>query len=418
VIDLTVNKVKNNGINILILNAHWYNRGDEAAIRAMIDSLKSNLPIGNMQIMIVHKKPETFPYQDINIIENFPIVNGVFSLLKFGLDALLIAASFGNISLTRSGKEFISLVNDADVVIHAPGGPSIGDLYNENFYLYRLLIPVLKQRLIFFYAPSMGPFSGYIKNIARRFILSKAKKIVVREEISNLYLKDQLSLNAYVSLDSAFQNEIEPNYLEIYDNISYILDLIKSNKVVGITPTDLRWHPSYVANIELRSRIMRSISDITRHLINKDYYVFLIPQLFGLEYNRQEMKLLEDIYQINKDRIIIIPGNIDAYGQQILISKLFCIIGMRYHSNIFATKGTIPSIMIYYEHKMEGFGKKLGRTDLMINVTDISSKNLIEKFEYLEKNHTKIKNELEGRLPLLKADSRKTTEILLQTLGR
>ena len=415
---MIANSIENKSINVLILNAHWYNRGDEAAIRAMIDSIRVKLSIREMQIMIVHRKPEDFPCKDVKLIELFPSINGVFSLLIFGLDAILILASLGNLSLTRSGKEFISHVNDADVVIHAPGGPSIGDLYNDTAYLYRLLIPVLKGKLIFFYAPSMGPFNNRIKNIGRKFILSKAKKIVVREEISSQYLKNQLDLNAYVSLDSAIQNDIDPNYLNVYKNISNILEIVKTNKVVGITPTDLRWHPSYGTNIELRTRIISSISEIIEYLINKDYYVFLIPQLFGLEYSSAETELLEYLRKINKDRILVIPRNIDSYGQQILISKMFGIIGMRYHSNIFAAKGTIPSIIIYYEHKMEGFGRKLDRLDLMLNVKDISTENLIEKFEYLEKNYAKIKNELESRLPLLKADARETTKILVENIRK
>ena len=37
-------------MNILVINAHWYNRGDEAAIRSMIIELRKVYPGANMRI--------------------------------------------------------------------------------------------------------------------------------------------------------------------------------------------------------------------------------------------------------------------------------------------------------------------------------------------------------------------------------
>lgn len=409
-----------NGLNILILNAHWNNRGDEAAIRAMIDSLRSKLLNKNMKIMILSKNPTYFPYENISLLDLYPsIEKKASSILSFGMDIFLTIITFGKLTFTNKGKKFLSAVHDADIVIHAPGGPSIGDIWrgkygiSELFYLYRLLVPILKGKPVFFYAPSMGPFSGRIKNIIRKFILKKTTMIILREEISSKYLKEQLGLDSYVTLDSALQNDISKEYINRYDDISEILNIIENEKVVGMTLTDLKWHPVYKNNIKLHEKISHSLLGVIEYLINNGYIILLIPQLFGVS---DDVTLLKEFYKLNKKKIFILPTNIDSYAQQIIISKLFCMISMRYHPNIFAAKGNIPSICIYYEHKAKGFMEKLGRVDLMINVEEISASKIIDKFLYLEKNYNTIKEEIIKRIPRLKEESEKTTDIIMEKL--
>lgn len=403
------------GLNILILHAHWNNRGDEAAIRAMIGSLRSELPIKKMKIMILSKNVTQFPYDDIELIDIYHPSTPVCA------DVLLTLFTFGKLSLTRKGREFIKAVNEADIVIHAPGGPAIGDLYGGKLfadfpYLYKLLISkVFKNKLLFFYAPSMGPFSGRFNNFVRKFILKRADAIILREEISARYLKEQLGLDSYVTIDSAFQNSVPEDYAKKYTNISEILKTIENEKVVGMTITDLKWHPVYRNYNGLSEKIMHSLSDVIKYLISKGYVILLIPQLFG-EQEEIEHSLLEDIHRLHEKKIFILPSNVDSYAQQAIISKLFCVISMRYHPNIFAAKGNVPSTCIYYEHKAKGFMEKLGLIDLMINVEEISASKIIDKFTYLEENYNTIKEQLKKRTPQLKEESKKTTEIIIGKL--
>lgn len=420
--------VQKKALNILFVHAYWNNRGDEAAIRAMIDTLKLKIPIQNMEIMIESDDIVDFPYDDVKIIDVFPPLERSFisNLFCFSADIILSLSACGRLALTNKGKKFIAAVDRADVIIHAPGGPSIGNLYQgrsgikEIFYLYRLLIPTLKNKSLFFYAPSMGPFSApgesrKIMNIIRKFVLRRANAIIVREEISSNYLKEQLGLDSYVVLDSAFQNEIPDDYLDKYTNISDILDVIKNNKVVGITITDLIWHPIYKNNIELRERILRSFSEVTKYLTDKGYIVILIPHLFG-EISRIERPFLVNIRDQNPNKILILPIEIDSYAQQAIISKLFCVIGMRYHSGLFSTKACIPFIPVSYEHKIDGFIKKIDYPNLLIKVENINSSNIINKFEYLVEHYDTIKEQLKNKKPQLKLESEKTNDIILNKL--
>ena len=260
----------------------------------------------------------------------------------------------------------------------------------------------------------MGPFSGMLRNLIRKFVLKRSSAIILREEISSKYLKEQLGLDSYVTLDSAFQNDIPDEYIGKYNNISEILNIIENEKVVGMTLTDLKWHPVYRNYNGLSEKIMHSLPDVIRYLISKGYVILLIPQLFG---EQDDVSLLESFCELNKKKIFILPTDIDSYAQQVIISKLFCVIGMRYHPNIFAAKGNVPSICIYYEHKAKGFMEKLGLTDLTINVEDISASKIIDKFTYLEENYNAIKEQLKKRTPQLKEESKKTTEIIIGKLN-
>jgi colanic acid/amylovoran biosynthesis protein len=409
------------GLNILILNGHWNNRGDEAAIRAMIDSLRSKLLIKNIKIMLISKNPIYLP-ENVELLNLFPSLERktILSILSLCVDIFLILITFGRLALfTKEGKNFVKAINEADIVIHAPGGPAIGDLYSgkcglrEFFYLYRLLIPIFKGKPVFFYAPSMGPFSGRLRNIIRKFILKKSTAIILREEISSKYLKEQLGLDSYVTLDSAFQNDVPDDYISRYSNISEIFKIIEDKKVIGMTLTDLKWHPIYRNYKGLSEKIMLSLFDVINYLINNGYVILLIPQLFG---GQDDVSLLESFCKLNNKKIFILPPNIDSYGQQVIISKLYCVISMRYHPNIFAAKFNVPSIAIYYEHKTLGFMEKLGRTDLIVNVEEIDTSKIIDKFIYLEKNYNTIKEQLKKQTVHLKIESQKTIEIIIDKL--
>ena len=400
-------------MNILILHAHWGNRGDEAAIRAMIDSLKAQLPIKKMWVMIVGFRPEQFPYDDAEILELYPI----FGLRRDRLDAIFNILSFGKLALARRGRKFLRAVSEADVVIHAPGGPTIGDLnaLGDLQYLHRLLIAkVFKRKPLFFYAPSMGPFSGRLRNKIRRFILKRADAIVLREEISLGYLRDQLGLESWVTLDSAFQNDVLESYLDKYESFSEMLRLVEGKGTVGMVVTDLKWYPKYRDSEGLAERIMACCSDVAKYLLDRGYSILLIPQLFG---KVEDTPLLESIRELDKERIHVCPPEIDSYGQQVLISKLFCLISMRYHPVIFAAKGNTPFISIYYEHKAEGFAQKVGFIDFTIPIERISAEEIIDRFTILERKYDAVKQRLEAVNPLLKEESRKTTRIIIEKLA-
>ena len=102
----------------------------------------------------------------------------------------------------------------------------------------------------------------------------------------------------------------------------------------------------------------------------------------------------------------------DAYFQQYLISKLYMVIGMRYHSNIFSAKMGTPFISISYEQKMQGFMKKIGLEKYCIVINELNYERLKSKMELVVKNYGDYKNDLLNLHDSMKAESLETTKIV------
>ena len=106
----------------------------------------------------------------------------------------------------------------------------------------------------------------------------------------------------------------------------------------------------------------------------------------------------------------------DAYFQQYVIGKLYAVVGMRYHSNIFSAKMGIPFVSISYEQKMKGFMEKMGLDNYCIPIENLSLKQLESTFEKVNVDYPAYEKRLKEMHPLMKADSHKTTEAVLDLL--
>ena len=143
-------------MKILVINCHSDNRGDEAAVHAMVDEINISYPntIITLSIRGAGTKYPNMP-SNVKMIQQFMPLS-----FKTKFAHKIAVLTRGRIAISVHEKELIDEIVQADIVLHAPGGPSIGDTYynDEPTYLaiYDLLIAMHKPYM--FYAPSMGPF--------------------------------------------------------------------------------------------------------------------------------------------------------------------------------------------------------------------------------------------------------------------
>ncbi|MFQ9933217.1 MAG: polysaccharide pyruvyl transferase family protein [Lachnospiraceae bacterium] len=394
---------------VLIVNAHWNNRGDEAALRAIIDSLLRNVP--DIHITIIFKDRgdiKQFPYEgDVSYItvrflpRYFNILMGLYSRGVLG------------------GKEIrktARCIDRADVVIYSPGGAVISDRFwwrKQLEYLFPIAYAEKNNIPVFFAAPSMGPFKQ-----GRRFrnhVLESVEAICVREEISKKQLEIQgISKNVIVTIDSAFLNDINMEENEKkYNGLDSLKRFFKQyEKVIGITMTDLAWHVEYGKNQEIKEKIKIAFEKYVKWHENKNIGILLIPQLFG---NQNDKEYLENFIGSNT---YVLSDDLDAYFQQYIISKVYFVVGMRYHSNIFSAKMGVPFISIVYEEKMRGFIDFAEWSDLSINVKDLSFENLIQKSNKLEQNYDFYKRLLSEKGKECKRLAQKTESKMLEIVSK
>ena len=257
-------------MNILIFSGNWDNRGDESAIRAMIDEIIQIYPNVNIKIQF-NVLVKEIPYENIELIRSFykPAGRNKFKLIPYYISVL----SGGRINLLigknrRLFNEFLSAVKWADLALYAPGGPNIGDFYRQYVLLDMIHLMYANRVPYAFYAPSMGPFKQYKKRISR--MLSRSSLICLRESISERYLLElNRKLKINVTLDSAFQHKIdEAKYQRMLEDYAELNKFLSNNKkVVGITISDLKWHKLY-KNSDLAVKIHDAFSVFIHYLVD------------------------------------------------------------------------------------------------------------------------------------------------------
>ncbi|HOT90402.1 MAG TPA: polysaccharide pyruvyl transferase family protein [Anaerolineae bacterium] len=372
--------------NILIINQHSDNRGDQAACRAMVRSLERMMP--DSYFTIVSYSPQ-FPLITGENISHLGfnafskknlILSTLWAIFPFLRRALSSSIASENLSILRAYQS-------ADIVISAPGGPYIGDLYSmELRFLYFDWLSSVFNKLWIIYAPSMGPFNKQGRNILRRYVLNKAVCILVRDPISFEHVeKLKLKPPLFLAADSALQENFNDCDLQSLKKRANIPDNVEL--LVGMTPADLSWHPSRLNTPEdssiLTTEQIALILAKTLDWLWEEYRACTVffPQLFGRQSDRD---IIEKViaFAEHGHTAKILPFEMDSDDQQCLARAMDLFIGMRYHSAIFAAKAYTPVICVAYEHKAVGFMQSVGLGEYVILVDQLSEdrlKTLVKK---------------------------------------
>ena len=391
-----------------MVNAHWNNRGDEAALRAIIDGILENTE--NVHITIIFKDKGNivqFPYK-----EQVDYVTARY--LPEYMQMRLAIFSQGKIGCDLEMRKVINTIEHADLVVYAPGGAVVSDRFwwkKQLEYLFPIAYAQKKHIPVFFAAPSIGPFSKTYKY--RNRVLKRVDAICVRESISYQELKKEgLEKNVTVTIDSAFLNDISKTQMEkeMKNETALCAFLNNYQKVIGVTITDFAWHVEYGKDNKLKGQIKRTFQEFIQLLGKWRIGVVLIPQLFG---NQNDKKYLQEFEWENT---YLLGDDKDAYFQQYMISKLYGVIGMRYHSNIFAAKMGVPFIPIVYEEKMRGFVEYAGWENLAIALENLSVEELCRQYEYMETNYTDLCKIVWNERTKWKKQAQRTLNDLLQLL--
>lgn len=393
----------------IIVNAHFSNRGDEAALRAILDAMTAKSPEWETEIM----------FKDKNEVRGFmyPYISH-FScafLPKNAISLLIAVLSKGKVCKDENLKKGIEHILDSDLIVYSPGGGVLSDKFwwvKQLEYFMPFICAKFYKIPIVVAAPSMGPFNvekSILRNGFKRMLLNSADKLIVREAISEGYVKALGVKNAVVTIDSAFYDDYYTHNesIDIVNSDKKLNEFInKYDKVVGITAISYLWHIDDFKDETLPGRIEQSLKAFIESLKEKNTGVILIPQLFG---NQDDTKLLEKYVD---DNVFILSNEYDTYAQQYVISKLYALVGMRYHSNIFAAKTGVPFVAVSYEEKMTGFMMDHDLTDLMIPVKDISDELLLGKFGMIEDKHDEIERKLKDK----REDFRKLAKITVDSV--
>lgn len=397
---------------IIITNSHANNRGDEAAQRSMINSLKQLVPDAKFTVLTISPEGLDLQQEDVRILRTFSVSKK--KAIPIVLWALI---RWLGIPLPMFGrKEFkaIEVMAKADIIISAPGGPYIGELYRSHEireHLLHIFLSKILRKPVMIYAPSMGPFKSRKRNILRRYVLNKVEIITLRDQISKDYL-DTLKLThplIYLTADSAFQDTInvEKGNIEAIMLAEKITDhqneIPNGNPLVGITPTGANWNFRDSAEPkEKQESYNKVIAKAIDYLVDKfDARIVFFPQLYG---NSDDMPLINEIISLvrRKDAVRVLSNKWDSEIQQAIISQMDFVIGNRYHSVIFALKAEIPTVCLAYEHKSVGIMQAAKLDKYVIKITDLTYELLVDKINQVWNQREKIKAVLKSQMEIIR----------------
>ncbi|MHC4131893.1 MAG: polysaccharide pyruvyl transferase family protein [Planctomycetota bacterium] len=413
-----IESARNEPIKIVVTNSHANNRGDEAAQRSMIHSIRAFVP--NAQFTVLTTFPDGLSLQEgVKILKTFSAskIIGFLILLWTMLRALgLRLPTFRNRKL-----KIVREMAKADIIISAPGGPYFGDLYSSHEireHLFHIFLSKILRKPVMIYAPSMGPFNSRKRNILRRYLLNKVEIITLRDHISKEYL-DSLKLTrplVYLTADSAFQDTInvEKGKIEsimIAEKIIDHQDEIPNRKpLVGITPTGPNWNfRDSVDAQEKQEDYNKIIAKTIDYLVDKfDATIVFFPQLYG---KSDDVPLINEITSFvnKKDAVRVLSNKWNSEIQQAIISQMDFVIGNRYHSVIFSLKAEIPTICLAYEHKSVGIMQAAKLDKYVININDLTYELLFDKINQVWNQQEEIRKILGVKIPEIRQLSLKNS---------
>ena len=397
--------------HILIINQHGNNRGDEAAMRAMLRSLTERLP--DPQFSVLHQfRGRRLVVELDEPVEELALILSPFESLRL---AVFAAGRWLGLPLFwvlgEEGRFIIRAYASADLVISAPGGPYFWDIYwsHELVHWFYVVLAVLYQCPLFLYAPSAGPFRIRWLNPIRRVLYQRFDKLCVREDLSASHLRELLGPDAEIEVtaDSALQCRFSP-----FSRSDYFQDehLSQADRyIVAVSLIDYSY-PGEINPEPLRDHYKKIVLGMLRQITSqRDSHYLLLPQLYAKE--PTDLELLQEMGARLGDAFSweIVDPSLDSNVQQRLCAMSDLHIASRYPPAIFGNAGLVPGICLYYEHKALGFMKQIGLERFAFDIRKLSAPRISDAVNELIENRDAIRSHLTRVIPGLRARAQRTS---------
>lgn len=313
--------------------------------------------------------------------------------------------------ITPSKRKIINAIKDTDLIIIKGGSYiySFGGI-KELIFLYRMLITsiiaIFLNKKIIAFSHSMGPFVGKLQFFLAKWTLLRFNKIILREKISFDYLKDIMKINEnklQLLPDIVYwgnkKNERDViTFIEILEseNIKIPKEKLSENLKVGFT---LRYWHFPLEKPEKREELLENYIECVCNLIDylsKHYNAlcFIFPHV--LKDIPFSLKIKE---RVNSNNLYVLKGDYSVETLKKLYGNMDIFIGTRIHSDIFALSQGVPTLGLAYElHKGLGSFEMIGLEDLVIDLSKMSKKELIERVNHLIKNKEDLNRKITERI--------------------
>jgi colanic acid/amylovoran biosynthesis protein len=403
-------------IRILLINAYsWYNKGDFAIVKGMINSLQQTIP--NCKITVASLTPNvdrnhhsvdiTGVLNEVTKIaecggepDTRSLMNAFFSAFRLILCAFLYRFLRIKPKVLNDGEEVFFQKCATSHIVLSCGGGFLNDNSLTRFlvHLFQMLFALCIGKSVIVYGQSIGPFIRRITMLITSFTLNRMKLIILRENVSRQWLR-RIGVNRppiYVTTDPSFA--LKAGNL---DRSNEILQKESANKkqepLIGVSIR--RWRfPGDSKPMEKYQNYLRVMANSIDYLIeNINAKIAVVPMCTSPNPQENDFVAIGEMLSIvrNKKKVIVITYDYSPEELSAIIGQMDMFIGTRMHANILALTNKVPLIAIAYEHKTEGVMESIGLGSWVLRIEDIKLDELLTKAKKLWKQREDVKRNID-----------------------
>lgn len=322
---------------------------------------------------------------------------GIVSIFDFLKSIFILFCPIRKLTKLMIGKEkriVYELMENANAIFMKGGGllqtyGGISATYSMYFWVYPILLAYKLNKPIYIMPNSFGPFKGpFVKKIAR-YSLKKCKIVSSRETISQKMVKKELGLSISNYPDLAFYLSTSGfNKREILEKYNLPIN----RKLVALTMRPYRFPKSI--NPEEKYKILQlEMGKFIKWLYKKGYMPVIVEHTLAINSHENDKACIRAVVSNIDDKQyrIISSKSYDCCDLKCIYGCCDYIVGMRFHSIIFAFGNNVPGIAIAYAgNKTQGIMHDIGLEDYVVNVENLTVDILKSKFLTLIENEEKV----------------------------
>ncbi|MCS7461016.1 polysaccharide pyruvyl transferase family protein [Paenibacillus doosanensis] len=369
------------------------NRGCEAIVRSSTSLIKER--IRDAKVYLASGKPET----DQIITKLDGIYDGsAQGIRKYSYDWFVSAVKM---KLFQDETYALGKIHD-NIVRHIPGMDVCLSIGGDNYcygeqpgwYEINRRVKASGKKLVL-WGCSIGEEDMSEKKLEdlKRFDL-----ILARETLTYNMLVQKGLTNVQLCADPAFTMEKEE--LELPSGW-------QDGNTVGLNFSPLVWK----RNVQSQQAVRELISHI---LTTTDMTIALTPHV--MEGGNNDYEMLRQYYEEFRatDRVILLPGDLNAVQYKGYISRMRFFVGARTHATIAAYSNFVPTMVLGYSIKSKGISKDIfGEEKLVLGIKEISDGVLLKaKFDEMIREERELRQRLQTSIPHIKKMSYKAVEHL------
>ena len=406
-----------------------YNRGAQAllvsdvfTIREMVDSSSISVSTGdiagvkrlNLPLESVMSHTVDIPHEKVDqISKKFGFSRNSLSYKVFSIAAFLMMIFqtmllLFSIIMTRIGlraiyrSELIQNIKNCDLVVSTS---------DENFKETASLLPIKPHwvftwwsmlvsrtldvmvarfygKSVIMFPNSIGPFKSWIGRFLSRISLESCDYIFIRDPISYALTKElKISSPKILTYDTAL----------LFKKRSGSSLKVFPKPVIGVSAGI---YSGSLSKSEVENYILAHSKSLDAIIERYGFFVVFLPHYIS-GFSNDDLEISKFIVEKmkNKSKTKIIETK-DASELKEYLDSMDIVLSSKMHPAILAATGYVPVFCVAYDYKQTGFFQRLGMSECVLNIRNISFENLLSGINMVWKKRDVLEESLKKQIPL------------------